>query len=161
MHIAKKYFIYVFDTPSKFHEHTVFNLLSYAHKCMYFVGVEYHMWTLTLNGTVPLCCYIVLHLYQFCSYYALWVFVGSDNINTTQKKHFPFLKLSKSLLTLFPVGPLKSIRKGYFYKHYLMILITLCERFWKVKQLSEQTYHSPIFLPFKSFQRVLKGVVVQ
>ena len=43
-----------------------------------------------------------------------------------------------------------------------------CERFWKVKQLSEQThlyhrgiYHSPIFLPFKSFQRVLKGVVVQ
>ena len=35
------------------------------------------------------------------------------------------------------------------------------ERFWKVKQLSEQTYHSPIFLPFKSFQRVLKGVVVQ
>ena len=29
------------------------------------------------------------------------------------------------------------------------------------KQLSEQTYHSPIFLPFKSFQRVLKGVVVQ
>ena len=34
------------------------------------------------------------------------------------------------------------------------------ERFWKVKQLSEQTYHSPIFLPFKSFQRVLKGVVV-
>ena len=35
------------------------------------------------------------------------------------------------------------------------------ETFWKVKQLSEQTYHSPIFLPFKSFQRVLKGVVVQ
>ena len=35
------------------------------------------------------------------------------------------------------------------------------ERFWKVKQLSEQTYHSPIFLPFKSFQRVLKGVVAQ
>ena len=35
------------------------------------------------------------------------------------------------------------------------------ERFWKVKQLSEQTYHSPIFLPFKSFHRVLKGVVVQ
>ena len=35
------------------------------------------------------------------------------------------------------------------------------ERFWKVKQLSEQTYHSPICLPFKSFQRVLKGVVVQ
>ena len=41
------------------------------------------------------------------------------------------------------------------------------ERFWKAKQLSEQTYfiigvyHSLIFLPFKSFQRVLKGVVVQ
>ena len=35
------------------------------------------------------------------------------------------------------------------------------ERFWKVKQLSEQTYHSQIVLPFKSFQRVLKGVVVQ
>ena len=40
------------------------------------------------------------------------------------------------------------------------------ERFWKVKQLSEQTYSTIaqffyLSNPFKSFQRVLKGVVVQ
>ena len=35
------------------------------------------------------------------------------------------------------------------------------EKFWKVKQLSEQTYLYHRGIPFKSFQRVLKGVVVQ
>ena len=57
--------------------------------------------------------------------------------------------------------PFKFARLKGFERLENCLIKGTYQRFWKVKQLSEQTYHSPIFLPFKSFQRVLKGVVVQ